>query len=192
MRAWSRLGCVLWVLLSALPASALSLLVTGPTTGPLAPGEVGIERPGVGEILALQISLDQSVSLQGFDLLLTWDATELDLVAASDQTGLGLDVVPGASGVSERIAAIEFTAVSAMALFELQFEVLAIVPDGADFSIVANGAGLAPASLVLDSPNSAVVEIPEPAPLALLGLAGLLALGAPKGRTNPFRMGSCE
>ncbi len=176
MRGWSLAGSLGWALFSAVPASGLSLVLEGPTSGALLSGELGAETPLAGGTLTLEVSLDESVSLLGFDLLLSWDTAELDLLSATDQTGLGLDTLPGSSGLNERIAGIEFSPVTTTALFTLDFAVLAVIDDGAvDFSFDTNGAGLAPSSLVLDSGAGASLIVPEPR-LPIFATA-LVALG---------------
>ena len=177
MRGSSYLGFALALaLFPAAPASGLSLLLEGPTTGPFGEG-LASEQATAGDVITFTISLDLSVSLNGYDLLLTWDPTELALLAASDLTGLGLDVDPtSGAGFPRRVATISLGAVTSEDLVALEFSVVAVVPDGAaDFSFATNGSGLSPGSLVLAAPPTAAIAVPEPALslLLLLGLAGL-------------------
>jgi hypothetical protein len=163
-------------LVLAAPASGLSLLLEGPSTGPFGQG-LAVEEATSGDTITLTISLDLSVSLNGYDLLLTWDPTELALLAASDLTGLGLDVNPTSGvGFPRRVATISLGAVTGADLVALQFRVVSVVRDGAaDFSFATNGSGLSPGSLVLAAPPTAAIAIPEPA-LPILLLLGLLGL----------------
>jgi len=177
VRGWNFVGWALALaLVSAAPASGLSLLLEGPTTGPFGQG-LAIEEATAGDMITFTISLDLSVSLNGYDLLLTWDPTELALLAASDLTGLGLDVNPTSSvGFPRRVAAISLGAVTSADLVALEFSVVSVVRDGAaDFSFTTNGSGLSPGSLVLAAPPTAAIALPEPALslLLLLGLSGL-------------------
>ncbi len=163
-------------------AGALSLSVAGPTSGPVTSG-LGIEDPSVGSSLTFTVGLDAPAAIQGYDLILSWDPAELSFVSAADLSGLGFDVTPlGATPAGERAAAIELVAVAAASLFQVTFQVLAVVTDGAvDLRVVANGSGIAPGSLSLANGAAGVVfAVPEPGTVGLLAAA--LALGAARGR----------
>ena len=173
-------GLVLVALLLA-PASAgaLSISLAGPTSGPVTAG-VGVESPSVGATLTFTVGLDASTAINGYDLILSWDPAELSFLSAADLSGLGFDVTPDAgTPAGERAAAISLGAVTTASLFEVSFEVLAVLTDGAaDVEVVANGSGIAPGSLSLANGTAGVgIAVPEPG-FALLLAGALLALGA--------------
>lgn len=159
------------LLLAPASAGALSISLAGPTSGPITSG-VGSEDASVGSAITFTVGLDASPALNGYDLILSWDPAELAFLSASDSSGLGFDVAPtGATSAGERVAAIELTPVTTASLFEVTFEVLAVLADGAaDVRVVANGSGIAPGSLSLANGVAGVgIAVPEP------GLAALLA-----------------
>lgn len=168
------------LMLVAGPAGALSITLAGPTSGPLA-GGVGLES-APGAQITFVVALDAtSVSLNGYDVSVAWDAGELAFVSALDLSGLGFDTAPvGAASAGERVAALELAPVVTGSLFQITFQVLGASVDGlADFSVfvdaLQNGAGLAPGSLALANPSGAAIDVPEPA--GLLALALLVGCG---------------
>ena len=168
-----------------LPGAAwgLSIAVVGPTQG--ATTDVGVEDPVPGALLTFSVALDASTSIQGYDLILSWDPAELSFVSAADQSGLGFDVSPGGlAPAGERVAAIELAPVLASVLFSVQFQVLTVTRDGAaDLAVAANGAGIAPGTQTLDNPGGVVFLIPEPA-AALLLVTALLGIAREERRTR--------
>jgi len=183
-------SCLRWVpwlavalaMLAPDAASALSIRIEGPTSGPIVSG-VGVENPAVGASIAFTVSLDAPTSINGYELDLAWDPAELAFLSAVDLSGLGFDVAPvGATPTGERAAAIELAPVFTSPLFQVTFEVLAVVRDGlADVRVFATSAGIAPGSLSLDNGAAGVaIAVPEPGPLALLG--AVLAVLAGRAR----------
>jgi hypothetical protein len=163
------------------PAAAISITLEGPSTGVFTTG-LRVASGSAGDTITVTVGLDAAVSLNGYDLTIAWDATELSLLSAADLSGLGLDTAPpGLVPGGERIATLELLPVVTASLFELSFHVEAVVGDGlADFSLLllpANGSGLSPGGLSIDNPSLPALAIPEPAvaALLLLGLAGLAA-----------------
>lgn len=177
---------------AAQAASALSLTLAGPTSGPLAAG-IGTESTSAGSQLSFAIGLDAATSINGYDVTLAWDSAELSLVAASPAAGLPFSVSPGAGGsAGSRVASITLTTALTALLFSVTFDVLATTADGvADVRIFVdagvNGSGIAPGSLSLANPGGAGIDvIPEPASGALLAL-GLAGLSAARARARRSR-----
>lgn len=176
----------LLALLAPAAAGALSLSVAGPTSGPITTG-LGVEDPLVGSGLTFTVGLDATTAIQGYDLILSWDPTELAFLSATDLSGIGFDVAPvGATPAGERVAAIDLAPLSTTALFQVDFQVLAVAADGGvDLQLVANGSGVAPGSLSLANGATGVAfAVPEPGTAALLG-GVLAALRASSPRRRP-------
>lgn len=178
-------------LLVAQSASALSLTLSGPTSGSLL-GGTGSESATPGSQITFTVGLDAVTSLNGYDVTIAYDASELSFASASELSGLGFDAAPaGATPVGERVAAIELQAVSTASLFSILFDVSDVVNDGLpDFRIFVdpptNGSGIAPATLSLANGAAGIgIEVvPEPESAALLA-GGLIALAALRARARP-------
>ncbi len=177
---WCSLGCTIAAVGAAAPALALSITLAGPTTGALVSG-TGVEPAAPGETLTFAIGLDTPTAINGYDLSILWDPSELSFLSADELSGLGFDVAPAGSP-GGRVAAIDLAPVQASALFQVTFLVLAdVVADGLpDFAVFVNppvnGGGIAPGSLSLANPAGAGIDVPEPRALWLLA-AGWLVFG---------------
>lgn len=169
-------------------ATAVSITIAGPTTGPLTSG-TGSENPGGAAQITFTIGLDAQTAIQGYDLTLRWDPAELDLVAAQplfSDTGSVVPFVSDPFGSTPdpaglRIASFpQFASSLTTGLFNVTFDILSRVDDGApDVSVLvalANGPGISPPPLAIDNPSGAGIDVvPEPTTALLLaaGLAGL-------------------
>lgn len=174
-------------------ASALSVTLAGPTSGPLASG-IGTESSSVGAQLSFAIGLDAATAINGYDLTLAWDPSELLLVSSTSAAGLPFSVSPDAgASAGSRVASITLVAALTSLLFSVTFDVLATTADGlADVRVFVdedvNGSGIAPGSLALANPGGAGFDvIPEPASGALLAL-GLAGLSAARARARRSRL----
>jgi len=172
-------------------AAGLSITVAGPSSGPLGAG-TGSEPAVPGDELTFTVGLDAATSINGYDLTISWDPSELSFSSALELSGLGFDVAPvGSSPAGERVAAISLTAASSTALFQVTFGVVAVVPDGlSDFAVFvdpqANGSGIAPGSLSLENPGGAGLDVvPEPDSGILLGSALALLWAARRAAYAP-------
>jgi len=167
-----------WLLLLSLvalagPAHAVGLALAPPSTGP-------------GAEITFTVALDASTPINGYDVTILWDASELAFVSATDLSGLGFDAAPtGATPSGERVATFDLAAFVATDLFSVTFDVLpGAHQDGlADFSVFvgpANGSGLIPGAI--DNPGGVAYDVvPEPDTGALLAL-GLVAFARQRGR----------
>jgi hypothetical protein len=168
--------------LAAQPASALSLTLAGPTSGALTTG-VGMESAAPSTQLSFTIGLDAASTINGYDVTIAWDASELAFASATPVTGLAFGPAPNAgSSAGTRVAALSLAGVLTSTLFSVTFDVLGNSQDGvADFRVyvdaLANGSGISPGSLSLSNPSGAGIDvIPEPSSHALLALGlGVLA-----------------
>lgn len=187
-RRLSRPLCALVLLLGlADGAAALSITLSGPGTGPLTSG-TGSELALPGAQLAFLIGLDAATQINGYDVTLAWDATELALFSASPWVDLPFSSAPDPGGSSgSRVAAITLSPTTTDLLFTVVFDVLAPLGDGlADVAVLVdagtNGAGISPGSLSLANPGGAGIDVvPEPGSGALLAV-GLGLLGAARRR----------
>jgi hypothetical protein len=173
-------------------ATALSLTLAGPSTGPLAAG-IGSEASAPGSQLSFSIGLDAVTGINGYDVTLAWDATELALFSSAAGPGLPFSVAPDAGqSAGSRVASITLIPASTALLFSVTFDVLATTADGlADVRVFvdapSNGTGIAPGSLSLANPAGAGIDvIPEPASGAMLAL-GLAGLSAARARARRSR-----
>jgi len=194
---WNRVLLALAIGVSmAGPASALSILVSGPT------------EAEVGDTVTFTISLDSMTAITGYELFLSWDPTEIAYLPSLDGFGGVLGnlfvssalpfVTPNdtqlpAGPTDARFSFLFLSPIPTTALFELDFEVLegAGVADGVDFWIdLASGGGIngsaAQGSLPIAAawgvdinPGSVLFvyyPIPEPSVFALAAV-GLIGLG---------------
>jgi hypothetical protein len=169
--------------LAAGPAAALSLTLAGPTSGTLTSG-VGVEAAAPSSQLSFTVGLDAATTINGYDVTIAWDASELAFASATPAPGLAFGPPPNpGQSAGTRVASLSLAGVNTALLFSVTFDVLAGPQDGlADFRVfvdaLANGSGIAPGSLSLANPTGAGIDvIPEPASGALLAL-GLAALAA--------------
>jgi hypothetical protein len=169
--------------LVAAPAAALSLTLAGPTSGALSTG-VGVEAAAPSTQLGFTVGLDAATSINGYDVTIAWDPTELALASATPVAGLAFGPAPNpGQSAGTRVASLSLPGVLTATLFSLSFDVLATTQDGlADVRVFvdagANGSGIAPGSLALANPTGAGIDvIPEPSSQALLGF-GLVGLAA--------------
>lgn len=197
---WYRALLVLGVgALLAGPASALSIVVSGPS------------EATAGDTVTFTISLDASTSITGYELFATWDPSELQYLPALDGLGgvTGNLTIGGffpafttpiesqlpIGPTDGRFSFLSPSTFAATDLFQLDFEVLpgAGVADGLDFFVdlsmggIAGPAGtglvdLAQSGGVEVNPGSVVFNyvpvgttVPEPTTLALFGF-GVIGL----------------
>jgi len=183
-RSWSfhLMGAFALVFGLAQEASALSLTLAGPTSGPISSGTAS-EASLPGSQLAFAIGLDAATALNGYDVTLAWDPAELALFSASPWAELPFSVAPDAGqSAGSRVASITLSPAHTALLFTVTFDVLAASGDGlADVSVfvdpLVNGSGISPGSLSLANPGGAGIDVvPEPASAALVALGlGLLS-----------------
>jgi hypothetical protein len=155
------------LVLMAGPASAVGLTLSEPV-------------PGAGDSIVFTVGLDAPTSINGYDVTLFWDSSELSFLSATELSGLGFDTAPaGATPAGERVATFELTPVLASDLFAVRFSLLPGAafdgsPDVGVFVGAANGTGLIPG--VIDNPLGVGFDVvPEPGSGLLLA-AGLLVL----------------
>lgn len=185
---WSRSLFALALLLGlADGASALSITLSGPGTGPLT-GGTGSELALPGQQLVFTIGLDAPTAINGYDVTLAWDAAELSLFSATPWIDLPFSSAPDPGESSgTRVAAITLPSTTTDLLFTVVFDVTAPLGDGlADVAVRVdagtNGTGISPGSLSLANPGGVGIDVvPEPASGALLAL-GLGLLGAARRR----------
>ena len=184
----SALPLLVLVVFAARSAAALSLTLSGPTSGSLTSG-IGVEVAAPATQLSFAIGLDASTTINGYDVTIAWDAAELAFVSATPVTGLAFSPAPNSSqSAGTRVASLSLSGVLAAILFSVTFNVLGNDQDGlADFRVfvdaLANGSGIAPGSLSLANPTGAGIDvIPEPGSHALLALGLLLIAAARRGR----------
>jgi hypothetical protein len=169
--------------LAARPAAALSLTLAGPTSGALTTG-IGVESAAPSTQLSFTIGLDAATSINGYDVTIAWDPSELAFFSATPVAGLAFGPGPNpGQSAGTRVASLSLAGVLTTTLFSLTFDVLANTQDGlSDVQVLvdalANGSGISPGSLALANPTGAGIDvIPEPASGALLAL-GLASLAA--------------
>jgi hypothetical protein len=150
-----------------------------------------------GDPIVFTVGLDSGVSLNGFDLTISWDPAELTFLSVADESGLGLDTVPvGATSAGERISGIELLPVSTDKLFSVTFELVEILTDGlVDLRVYAdlatNGGGISPGGLALDNGAAGVTYfVPEPG-TGILVMAALAVGLRTRSRLEPGER-SCE
>lgn len=167
-------------------AEALQITLSGPTVGPLTAG-LGVEDALAPSSITFTVGLDAAAAIQGYDVTMSWDPSELSFAAASDLSGIGFTLAPsGTTPSGERVASIALPSLSPVntaLLFSATFDVTAVVHDGApDFAVFVdsgtNGGGIAPGALgPIGNPAGAAIAVPEPATASLFLLA-LATLGS--------------
>ena len=166
-------------------ASGAEIQMSAPLQG-CGPVVSGIEtcRVAPGSLLDVTFALDAAQSLNGYDLEIRWDASELTFVSATQlhpDTGTpGPFLEEPSDPADSRAAVFEFDAEQTTQLFELRFQTAVGSLDGqADLWWFPNNDGLAPASVTLDNPSGAALDVgPTAEVIPVLGVAsrGLVAL----------------
>jgi len=188
----------------ALGIAALGLLLGIGLAGSASAVSITLAGPHLasdGDVVTFTVGLSAATSLNGYDLTVQWDTSELSLTSASqlfpdslppDTFGFTPSPVTGTPG-DARAAALSLTAFSSTKLFSLTFDAVSPVTDGAEdihvlIDPVRNGQGLSP-PLPVDNPagvgfDVAAATVPEPATAALLlaGLGGLTGFGGRRRR----------
>lgn len=144
-----------------------------------------------GSSLSLVFALDAATALNGYQLNLRWDPSELSLLGASQLfpdagTPVAFTSAPGDPAASVASAFVFPDPAVTTLLFQLDFQATPAGDDGQpDVWWFPQGAGLSPGSVVLENPAGAALDVtPAPVVPALPGalvpllLAGLLAGGA--------------
>lgn len=190
----------LWACLVGLAQSAegLSLTLEGVGVGPISSGigsgyfATDLEPPE--EQLTFIVGLDEPTAINGYDITLAWDPSELSFSYALSVLAFPFAAAPdGSQSSGTRVASIRLTSFTASALFSVTFEPIALTGDGqADVWFFVdedlNGSGLSPGSLSLANPAGAGIDVvPEPDTAALFTL-GLALLSAARARAKRTRL----
>jgi hypothetical protein len=175
-------------------AEAVNITLTGPSVGPLTSG-VGTEDVTSLTQITFEVGLSSQTQIQGYDISVAWDASELGLTSAQQlfpDTGAALPftISPvGGSSSGTRAAVIGFSTLATTGLFRITFDVLGGANDGQPdvrffVDALANGPGLSGSGVSVDNPAGAGIDVvPEPGTGVLLA-AGLLAIAARRRRTG--------
>jgi len=182
-----------------LVAGALLLSLLVPAIAPAAVVSMSVDRPGCtgytsgtgsceagsGTAVSVTWSLQTQESLNGYQLQIRWDPGELALTGAEQLypdtgTPVAFTSEPSDPNASVASAFVLPSPAATMQLFRLHFAATPTGSDGqADLSWFAQGAGLSPASVVLENPGGAGIDfVPsgEPVPVPVAGRRGLFAL----------------
>jgi len=154
-----------------------------------------------GAFVTYTVALSAATSLNGYDLTVQWDTSELTLTSASqlfpdslppDTFAFTVSPLAGTPG-DARTSTVSLTAFTTTSLFSLTFTAANPVADGLDdvrvfADPVNNGNGLSPGTVTLDNPTGVGFDVtPAPEPdraallLASLGTLSVLALRARHG-----------
>lgn len=168
-------------------ASAVNMTLSSEGVAPIT-GGVGMLLSDVGETITFVVGLEESRGLNGYELFLSFDESELSFVSASNDfvPGLPFTVAPEpGENPSIRVATLfpSSAPFPSASLFRVTFEVIGTLRDDlADFQVFASGSDpLSPGDVALDNPSGVgfdvFSEVPEPSVVALMavGLAGLAA-----------------
>ncbi len=151
--------------------SAVGSLCSGVSSGTEFCSSLGLAS---ADQITVRWSIDDSITLNGYDVVVSWDDEELTLVSceaiAPDPGDPSLFVVSpcdtGAPAGSDALAVTIGPGFTSTQLFSMTFALTAVAvcdTDGlADVSWSANGAGLSPASVVLQNPSGASIDIGAP------------------------------
>ncbi len=164
-------GAALVLLLMQVLVQAWPGLASGAEIQMSAPPSCGPVSAGVasclvvpGSLLDVTFALDAPESLNGYDLEVRWDDSELTLVSATQlhpDTGTpGPFLEEPSDPADSRAAVFEFDAIETTQLFRLRFETSFGALDGqADLWWFPNNNGLAPASVTLENAAGAALDI---------------------------------
>jgi hypothetical protein len=171
---------VLLAALIALPAHAVIVSMQSPACviGNVTAG-TAMCSAALGEIVDVTFALDSTESLAGYDLEIRWDATELTLVSAtplfpSSGTAEPFLLEP-MDPTDSRATAFTIIIAPTDSLFRLSFSVNAQAEaSGDDLWWFPSGAGLSPATVVLENPGGAAIDFKRAIPAPAMGPGGLL------------------
>lgn len=168
------------------PAAAVDVTIVTSAPGTSCPDVA--EGTGTCEIAAstqfdVVWQLDSQQSLNGYDLEIRWDASELTLISATPlypDTGSPVPFLEEPSNPDASSAvALSVVALDTTQLFSLRFEASpGASPDGPDLSWFANGNGLSPASVVLLDPGGGAWDFYDASGMPVVPVGGGWLLAA--------------
>ena len=167
------------------PAAAVNIAIDG-QSDPLR----SVSASGASEF-TVTIGFEPSTLLLGYDLSVAWDPVEVSLSAAANLANPGSIAFTspvGGPSTGSRVADTAFAFLPSASLFSLTFTMVNPVQDGLPdihvFLGPLNGSGISPATLSIENPLGAAIDIgavPEPGTATLVGF-GLLAGSALRRR----------